>query len=334
MVQAEQRERIAAAADTGARAATAQAYDELRGALEALAGAITRGDRGRPAVVFRVPYLVAEAEAPSEWQAQPCGDDEQARAHAAEMFCAMTYAGDQDERCVRRAPGLIPASRATLAAAARVNEAKEAFYRHEQQIANARSTRRDALNLIEPALCVMQAVRHIHVLSERPHRVNFHWVAHGATIEHVCCAHRRAEIAEARRRGAPPEHPDPRAWDAHMRRIANALKDIPGDEVLAERSVMAPYPRVAFRLGDGRRRYHPAALPLLYPDDGADLPTIKPPPVLALDGESSGGGPPVKRESEPIVAGSGLYRYQRAYRQRGDPALGRSGGLTATPATR
>ncbi len=210
------------------------------------------------------------------WQAK---DQDAAREMAIRAIGQIEYEDGQAPNSVLFCPGLVGASRETLALAMALNEAKEAFRKALQamqphKVKVERGGRRVTLPLAtytlqsigRARLHRLQAFRRLVVLEDRPDRLGFTW-AHTRTIT-------RIDADEARRRlmrlGDDP------AIRAQIERLAQLL---PGEK-LAVVLPTATHARVNVvwrREGGIVRKQLKSALPLLIPArPGQPLPPFSP----------------------------------------------------------
>lgn len=242
------------------------------------------------------------------------------RDKAAQLFQSLWYEDGQDGRETLTCPGLIGASRNTLAAAHTLNDTKDAFKETVLRLKRLRKAEADSVLLElhkrnqEVALAMRrmgvsrlnlkQAYRHVPLLDERPAKVGFTWSKQGRTIQ-------RLSVPEARRLL------ERRSETPQIRQELDRLSRLPNDEPLARARPVCPHLRanVVFEgHAERERRLIQTPLPLLIPlQAGESLPDFVPVPP-----EPSGiqrlRRSDVRLEDEPLLPLLQVFRYRYSYR--------------------
>lgn len=312
-----------------ARMAAYEAHCTLKERLAALDRALRVDDAERAAMVYNLPYRKdSQSSEPSWFGGHRFGPE--ARELAADVVTRTAYHDDQDRRSVVRCPGILAAAPETLELARAVNEAKVAFDVAVHQIGASRPVRRNQIKQFAPQIALMQATRQIVCLDERPDEIRFTWASHTSTSHPVRVADKRSELSRRRDHG-PTDGRSREAWRRLVDLALERLHDLSENEVIAERAVMAPHPRATV-YHHGQRKPVTAALPILYPDDGDDLPLVGPLPWL---------DPRIKRatrcdrviEDQPLVSGLALFRYRPDARRTAAAADTEGEADTSEPAS-
>ncbi|MGF1526352.1 MAG: DNA replication terminus site-binding protein [Candidatus Competibacterales bacterium] len=247
-------------------------------------------------------------------------DEVAVRVKAVAVFSALWYEDGQDGRETVTCPGLIGASRDTMAVAGACNDAKDAFKAAVlalkrmprlklQDIMGDLQTRSPLVGLAMRRMGVArlnlkQAYRHVPLLDARPLKVGFTWSKQGRTIQRTTVAEAR-QLLE-RRRESPQVQ-----WELAQ------LDGIPEGEMLARVRRVCPHVRanIVFPADhDPPRRLIQAPLPLLLPlAPGEPLPEFVPVPVEPTPTPRLQRSD-VRLEEEAFLPSVRVHRYRPAYR--------------------
>jgi hypothetical protein len=291
------------------------AYEQLKEAIDALTTAIQR-DNHRPAMAYHLPYQGTgddgEPTGMPAWDEAPL-QGEEARRHASTEIARTTCYYHQHPRTVIRAPGVIAASNETLAAAAELNTAKQAFQQAAKAISPRTKTRARILREMVPRISLKQISRQLVALEAKPERIHFTWMTQDSSVRALSVRTLDRELGQRLVQGAP-EHIDPDAWQAMIEHARQCLAELPESERIAIRRPVAPFVR-AHIYRNGRRQPVSAPLPIVYPDDGDGL--VETHPLAAYDPESERTERGDRQiEDEPFIDPLNVYRYRREHRER------------------
>lgn len=287
-----------------------ETFQRLRTKLDELGRAITTEDGGLPAYAARLPFPYEEQPLPTVLTVEPLRDED-ARAYGAELIRAVQFQEHQDPKAALRAPGLFAAGERTLGLIAEINELKDAFEAGMNAL-QTRALKKEMAQKISPYLHRRQLARHITVLPAVPEKVSFTWAAHTPAITRRTVEQIWKQLqADAKQ---IPSDTDPEGWRLMLEHERRALEGLPGNEVLAQRKMLAPHPRANIYMAGENPTAAPCNLPMFYPDGQAELPPLK--LLETLDRSWRRAERRDKRvEAEPLISRLNLYRYTEPYRK-------------------
>lgn len=311
------------------------AFKELEAAVDDLGARLDYEDGALPAMAYRIPY-VRTGEKPNQvirHRVEPERlDGIAARRHAGGMIRRLQMHADQDPRTADRAPGVIAASPATLAQVGAVNRCKEQLDQAVKAIPGSRETRRQAMLGMVAYFGLLQSTRQLLTFEHRPAVVSYTWT-NITSDRRVSVAAMRDYLSAARGRAPAVVHPE--LWEEGIEEALANLANLPANECINRRIVMAKHPRANItdeatpppglkRRRDGRRRtwrMFTVPMPLFYPADGEPLPEIRdlqvfdPEEYRAKRVARDPGKSKLMLET-PLSVPWGLYRYKPEYRVR------------------
>lgn len=247
--------------DTAERAGLLQAYEDLKGACQKLAAAISVADRALPAEV----YEITRAASGEGMEVRIEGDSAIARRHTAAIVARLKAEDEHEDLArVQRLPGVVVASEATRELARAVNTAKDRF--KERYLAIAPERRREAIRRVVPGIHLKQAYRHIPVFDQAPRRVSFTWAAAEVHSESLSYADVARRIDELEARCARDR--DPGSCRERIIRDRERLAKLGANTRFALIRPNPPHPRANLLFterGHVSRRTVVTSLPLLVP---------------------------------------------------------------------